>query len=644
MLPLVASGSGRLADIKQSKRSNYIDSLFLNDFAAEIETLSSLGQCKSHLNILETNNPTSAMPALNISLHSEDPHLRILKQQKSRFTLTHFCRHFSTSSTPRFRDAHCTTTHPMAKRLKNQFRRERQKLRKLADAGAAADTSKSAPPEEPPAESTVKSPKLSAPLPEPVTDEPVKVNGASSKEHESPGLTDKEQHLDEKLSPLPLPSAQTSTADAPEDSDSDSSRDQRTRLFESLQSKETKSSESAPEAAPLEGVSQPSEDTHTSNPDLLQQFAGVFRRFGEKQTPRIPQSVIVRPDTSLSESDSELDTEQAPVSKRQRRKAEKVPISALKSYARRPQAVEWYDADAPDPYLAVAMKTALNHVDVPQHWQQKKDYLSLKRGVERHSYVLPPYIARTGIAEMRNHDVESLKKLQRDRVQPKMGKLDIDYQKLHDAFFKHQTKPRLLAFGELFAEGGEKADKTRSAVASLRPGKVSRALRLAVGMLENENQVPPWVTVMGDIGKPPSYADLLIPGLDIEYSNSGYKRQTDSEIPLLDMRGPTWGAMEEGESEEEEEEEEEESESEQENVGNPQDSEVVFDDAETKVELTEYSRVKTQAQPKTETSGPLYRVLKEKSAESGGLMGNTAAYEIEESGTTELKIEKIFNV
>ena len=28
----------------------------------------------------------------------------------------------------------------------------------------------------------------------------------------------------------------------------------------------------------------------------------------------------------------------------------------------------------------------------------------------------------------------------RERVQPKTGKVDIDYQKLHDAFFKFQTK------------------------------------------------------------------------------------------------------------------------------------------------------------------------------------------------------------
>jgi len=36
----------------------------------------------------------------------------------------------------------------------------------------------------------------------------------------------------------------------------------------------------------------------------------------------------------------------------------------------------------------------------------------------------------------------------RERVQPKMCKVDIDYQKLHNAFFKFQTKPTVFGFGE----------------------------------------------------------------------------------------------------------------------------------------------------------------------------------------------------
>lgn len=64
------------------------------------------------------------------------------------------------------------------------------------------------------------------------------------------------------------------------------------------------------------------------------------------------------------------------------------------------------------------------------------------------------FIADTGIATQRDaikekEEGQSLKQKQRERVQPKMGKIDIDYQKLHDAFFKFQTKPPMSRFGEM---------------------------------------------------------------------------------------------------------------------------------------------------------------------------------------------------
>lgn len=66
---------------------------------------------------------------------------------------------------------------------------------------------------------------------------------------------------------------------------------------------------------------------------------------------------------------------------------------------------------------------------------------------------IPAWIADTGIGEQRDAVKEkeanqTLKQKTRERVQPKMGKIDIDYQKLHDAFFKYQRKPLLSKFGE----------------------------------------------------------------------------------------------------------------------------------------------------------------------------------------------------
>lgn len=63
----------------------------------------------------------------------------------------------------------------------------------------------------------------------------------------------------------------------------------------------------------------------------------------------------------------------------------------------------------------------------------------------------------TGVMEMRQaleekEDAKSLKQKTRERVRPKMGKLTIDYQKLHDAFFKWQTKPKMSGHGDLYYE------------------------------------------------------------------------------------------------------------------------------------------------------------------------------------------------
>lgn len=74
-----------------------------------------------------------------------------------------------------------------------------------------------------------------------------------------------------------------------------------------------------------------------------------------------------------------------------------------------------------------------NTVPVPRHWSQKRKYLQGKRGIEKPLFKLPDFIEATGITQMRNayHEKEEAKKLkqkQRERMQPKMGRMDIDYQ------------------------------------------------------------------------------------------------------------------------------------------------------------------------------------------------------------------------
>lgn len=81
-------------------------------------------------------------------------------------------------------------------------------------------------------------------------------------------------------------------------------------------------------------------------------------------------------------------------------------------------------------------------------------------------------------------------------------------QKLHDAFFKHQTKPKLTSVGDIYYEGKE----YEARVENLKPGQLSERLKEALGM--GENTPPPWLINMQRYGPPPSYPDLKVPGLN----------------------------------------------------------------------------------------------------------------------------------
>jgi len=155
------------------------------------------------------------------------------------------------------------------------------------------------------------------------------------------------------------------------------------------------------------------------------------------------------------ESDAGSDAEvKRPLSKKKQRKMARLTIAELKQLVPKPEAVEWTDPSAADPRLLLHLKSYRNTTPVPAHWSAKRDYLQGKRGIEKPPFQLPAYIADTGIATMRDAVKEkeanmSLKAKTRERVQPKMGKVDIDYQKLHDAFFKFATKPIVTGFGEM---------------------------------------------------------------------------------------------------------------------------------------------------------------------------------------------------
>ena len=256
--------------------------------------------------------------------------------------------------------------------------------------------------------------------------------------------------------------------------------------------------------------------------------------------------VIYSDDDMASEGDSDAEGEKKPLSKKKARKLNRLTVAELKQLVKKPEAVEWTDVSASDPRLLLHLKSYRNTVPIPAHWSAKRDYLQGKRGIEKPPFQLPSYIADTGIATMRDAIKEkeanmSLKAKTRERVQPKMGKVDIDYQKLHDAFFKFMTKPNVTGFGELYVpfipccrlhnnfptvryyEGKEFETQLKHK----RPGELSTELVEALSI--PPLAPPPWLISMQRFGPPPSYPTLRIPGLNAPIPE-GYVQSQSSHI------------------------------------------------------------------------------------------------------------------
>jgi splicing factor 3B subunit 2 len=175
----------------------------------------------------------------------------------------------------------------------------------------------------------------------------------------------------------------------------------------------------------------------------------------DSKDPELSKGEVIYSDDEGADDDADSDGEKKPLSKKKARKMNRLTVAELKQLVRKPEVVEWTDVTAADPRLLLHLKSYRNTVPIPTHWSAKRDYLQGKRGIEKAPFQLPSYIADTGIATMRDAIKEkeagmSLKAKTRERVQPKMGKVDIDYQKLHDAFFKFQTKPPVTSFGEMW--------------------------------------------------------------------------------------------------------------------------------------------------------------------------------------------------
>ena len=257
-------------------------------------------------------------------------------------------------------------------------------------------------------------------------------------------------------------------------------------------------------------ITDPTPQTSLTLPnEIPQEFQQILSHFCTDNTQETQD-----PGSSSSESDlpSEEAADLAILSKKKLKKASRMTIPQLKAIAPCPEVVEFEDVTAPDPVFLVNLKSCPNTIPVPGHWSQKRKYLAGKRGFLKAPYELPAYIKETGIVEQRSalrarEESMSMGAKARDKMNPRLGKLDLDYEKMYNAFFKWQTKPEMSPFGDIYYEGKEFEVRLRDK----KPGFLSDELKEALGM--TVLAPPPYLYNMQRFGPPPSYSYLRIPGV-----------------------------------------------------------------------------------------------------------------------------------
>lgn len=406
--------------------------------------------------------------------------------------------------------------------------------------------------------------------------------------------------------------------------------------------------------------------------DSEKQTEGSGYKIDEKKLAEIP--IKARGLLDMDDEEKPVEVDKSKLSKKKLKKMNRLSVAELKQLVLRPDVVEMHDVTSRDPKLLVHLKATRNTVSVPRHWCFKRKYLQGKRGIEKPPFDLPDFIKATGIMEMRQalqekEDQKTLKAKMRERVRPKMGKIDIDYQKLHDAFFKYQSKPKMTIHGDIYYEGKEFETRLKEK----KPGNLSDDIRTALGMpigANAEKYPPPWLIAMQRYGPPPSYPTLKIAGLTAPipegcafgYHAGGWGKPPvdESGKPLYgDVFGPAlqesqvaiaddeidksyWGELESESSEEESEEEDEEERDLESGLVTPGETGLVTPSGVTSVPIgmetpdmieLRKRRIEDAMEQGGDTPAVPYAVLPEKkSGVAGAMMGSTHVYDMAAAG------------
>ncbi|XP_044958388.1 splicing factor 3B subunit 2-like [Hordeum vulgare subsp. vulgare] len=265
-------------------------------------------------------------------------------------------------------------------------------------------------------------------------------------------------------------------------------------------------------------------DPDVATPAMVSRAASPPAQGGENEKEGVADAAMNQ-GPAVADADAEqvaqIKEEEAVVlSKKQKRQLRRMNIAMLKQMCSRPDVVEVWDGNAPDPKLLVCLKSCRNTVPVLRHWCQKRKYLQGKRDFQKQPFKLPDFIAATGIEKIRQKENnKALTQKQHRRMLPKRGNMDISL----------ELKLKVM-----------------------KPGVLSEELKNALGM--PDGAPPPWVTRMQFFGPPPSYPYLKNPGFNAPISRGDNLDDVPDEEEPRD-RSKHWGDLDEEEDEEEEEEE-----------------------------------------------------------------------------------------
>lgn len=179
----------------------------------------------------------------------------------------------------------------------------------------------------------------------------------------------------------------------------------------------------------------------------------------------------------------------------------------LKKIVPYPDLLEIEDVKCEDIIKYNKLKALHKGVHVIKRWKNKNIF---PVNYKQKEYEIPASIIDTGLDLLRLNIYE-YKKIQTDKEKfikkmfPKPGKSCINPSKLYDCIYNTENFP-ILKYGQVFDFTWE-CEKTRFV-----PGQLTDELKTALGM--TEFSPPPWLFKMQEIGPPPAYQDIKIPGVN----------------------------------------------------------------------------------------------------------------------------------